>query len=171
MLNVLESAALTQSELYFRKRNALTLFLRFLCLSFAVCNKRKMNVWEQHRSQLCKVETSCSCCVSASLLGRVCPRHQCGLWAGRRHHAPRIPFGITAEFFHRMFHRPLDLVGIQSSQSFFIWGSQLLSINCTPNGAVGSKAPSSVVLGKENCCPSQKRRSWNIRPLTSSKTH
>lgn len=112
-----------------------------------------MNVWEQHK------------CASQLQLLRV------RIAARRSVSIPKIPSGIMAEFCHRMFHKPLGLVGIQSSQSFFIWGSQLLSINCTPNGAVGSKAPGSVVLGKENCCSSQKKRSWKTRPLTSKRSH
>lgn len=91
---------------------------------------------------MCGSNTDCNCaklCRSASLLGGACPGQ---LWVGRGRCVPWIPSGIMAEFCHRMFHRPLGLVGIQSSQSFSIWGLQLLSISCTPNGAVGSKASS-----------------------------
>lgn len=143
------SATLGHSRLYFRKSDELVIFLKFLHLSSVVQCVTNECVGA---TQIATVQTSCSCCRPASLPGGACPGQ---VWVGRGRCVPWIPSGIMAEFCHRMFHRPLGLVGIQSSQSFSIWGLQLLSISCTPNGAVGSKAPSTVVLGKEN--PSQKK--------------
>lgn len=91
------------------------------------------------------------------------------VWVDRRCHVPRIPSGMMAEFCHRMFHRPLGLVGIQSSQSFFIWGSQLLSINCTPNRGIGLKALSSVVLGKKKLLPFSEKE--KLKDPTSYQQH
>lgn len=78
---------------------------------------------------------------------------------GRRRHVPRIPSGIVTGFCHRTFRRQLGLVGIlvgiQSSQSFFIRRSQLLSITCTPRR-------SRQVRGTEQCC------SWKRKLLPFS---
>lgn len=79
---------------------------------------------------------------------------------------PRIPSGIMAEFCHRMFHSQLGLVGIQSSQSFFIWGSQLLSIYLYPQRSRWLEGTERGCSWRRKLLPLSEKE--KTRPLTSA---